>query len=723
MAYVLAVATVVAMVWLAGLAGLFLASVLTAFVWFLCSQHIYLKDGMARTAKLQESEQRYKILFYANSDGILIAEASTKKFRYANPAICRMLGYSEEELLRMGVADIHPKESLDQVFAEFEAQAAGTKTISEDLPCMRKDGQVISVSINACKVTVNQTEYLQSVFRDITERKQMEENLWIAKKQAETANEAKSEFMANMSHEIRTPLNSIIGFSEILIREELLAEEHKEHIRIVRNNGKYLLHLINDILDFTKIKAGKMKVEMGPCSLEQIINRMELMMYPIAEEKELVFEIHGKTDLPAYIVTDTLRLQQCLINIVNNAIKFTDKGHIYLNISLEDKKGRCYIRFEVEDTGIGIDPESQEQIFKPFIQEDGSTLRKYGGTGLGLAIVKDLVGLLGGELTLTSEKGKGSVFSLVIPAGIDLATQPLLDRQKIGEYNSSDMDKAGHAKFSGSVLVVEDVRSNQLFMKSLLGKMGLKVTIAGNGAEAVVKALGQEYDLILMDIQMPEVNGYDAARRLRSKGIKTPIVALTAGALKGDDKKCIEAGCDDYLSKPVLYSKLVEILGKYLKKENSTLVDEPDNGKGSENHLNRTDSDNEKIVDWAQVTANGLDEQSIKEIIPTYIKDNKEHLRELITAVKKGKAKDVKSHAHAIKGAGRNMGAAKLSELARQLEAMELEGALSKAETLLNDVISEFHKLEEFVSKPDWIEIAKREKVVTDEKLNANATC
>jgi CheY-like chemotaxis protein/anti-sigma regulatory factor (Ser/Thr protein kinase) len=293
------------------------------------------------------------------------------------------------------------------------------------------------------------------------------------------------------------------------------------------------------------------------------------MMQPFAAEKELTFEIREKGDLPANIVTDAARLQQCLTNLVNNAVKFTEQGHIYVNISLEDKDGKPYIRFEVEDTGIGIATEFQQKIFEPFVQEDGSAARKYSGTGLGLAITRKFAWLLGGEITLTSEKGKGSVFSLIIPAGIDPAAQPLLNRQKIID----DAGKVKENRFSGCILVAEDVKTNQMLMKFLLEKMGLKVTIAENGAEAVDKALGQKFDLIFMDIQMPKVNGYEAARTLRSKGIKIPIVALTAGTMEGDEEKCIEAGCDAYLSKPVILSKLIEILSKYLPSENQVLIE------------------------------------------------------------------------------------------------------------------------------------------------------
>jgi PAS domain S-box-containing protein len=791
---------------------------------------------------LRESEERYKNLFKANIDGILIADATTKKFRYANPAICRMLGYSEEELTQMGVADIHPKDSLEQVSAEFEAQISGAK-INAELPCVRKDGQVISVSINASMVTIGQTEYLMGIFRDITEgrqaeqdlretkkylenlinyanapiivwtpdlkitkfnhafehltgriaeevlckelsilfpeenreqslleikrtlggdywesveipilhkdgsvrvalwnsaniyaengatlmatiaqgmditdRKQAEEALRQAKTQAEVANKAKSQFLANMSHEIRTPLNAIIGFSETLLQEEL-AEEHKEHLRTIYNSGKHLLCLISDILDISRTEAGEINIEMKQCSLGQLIAKIESMMYPPAVEKGLTFEIREKGDLPANIVTDAAHLQQCLINLVNNAIKFTEQGHVYVNISLEDKDSEPRIRFEVEDTGIGITPEFQQKMFDSFVQEDMGTSRKYGGMGLGLSIAKRFAGLLGGELTLTSEKGKGSAFSLVIPAGVDLAAQPLLNRQEIIDDIITDISKTKQGNFSGCVLVAEDVKSNQMLMKFLLDRVGLKVTIAENGAEAVNKALGQKFDLIFMDIQMPQVDGYEATRTLRSKGIKTPIVALTAGAMEGDDKKCFEAGCDDYLSKPVVLSKLIETLSKYL--ENDVLPKDgvstarPDNDKVNENYLCQMDiPDNEGIIDWAQVAACGLDEQSMKEIIPTYMNDNKEHLRGLTSAVKTSNAKDVQSHAHAIKGAGRNLGVARLSELAGQLQTMALKKDLSEAEELLKDITSEFHRLEEFVSKPDWVEIAKGKTVL-----------
>jgi signal transduction histidine kinase/CheY-like chemotaxis protein len=389
-----------------------------------------------------------------------------------------------------------------------------------------------------------------------------------AKMQAEAANEAKSQFLTNISHEMRTPLNAIIGFSKILMQEELV-EEHKEHIEMVYNSGKLLLGLINDILNISSIEAGKMNIEMKQCSLGQLIANIESMMQPFAAEKGLTFEILEKGDLPANIVTDAARLQQCLTNLVNNAVKFTEQGHIYVNISLVDKDGNPCIRFEVEDTGIGIAAESQQKIFEPFVQEDGSASRKYSGTGLGLAITRKFAWLLGGEITLTSEKGKGSVFSLIIPAGVDLAAQPLLNRQKIID----DAGKVKENRFSGCILVAEDVKTNQMLMKFLLEKMGLKVTIAENGAEVVDKALGQKFDLIFMDIQMPKVNGYEAARTLRSKGIKIPIVALTAGTMEGDEEKCIEAGCDVYLSKPVVFSKLMETLSKYLPSENQVLIE------------------------------------------------------------------------------------------------------------------------------------------------------
>lgn len=643
---------------------------------------------------LRESEERYKNLFKANVDGILIVDVMTRKFRYANPAICRILGYSEEELLRMGVADIHPKDSLEQVSAEFEAQVSGAKTIANDLPCVRKDGQIISVSINACTVMIDhQTKYLMGIFRDITEhkqtektqkrlvaiieatsdfvgfadakdkhiiyvnkagrkmcgigddedvtklkfydvhpewinkmyaeeilpaavrdgvwtgecaflniidrheipvlmvlsahkapngevevfstisrnitdRKQAEESLKQAKTQAEAANEAKNQFLANMSHEMRTPLNAIIGFSKILMQEEL-AEEHKEHLKMIYDSGTHLLGLINDILNISSIETSKINIKMNQCSLGHVIANIESMMQPFATGKGLTFEIREKGDLPANIVTDGVRLQQCLTNLVNNAIKFTEQGHIYVNISLEDKDSKPRIRFEVEDTGIGITPEFQQKIFEPFVQEDDGTSRKYGGTGLGLAITRKFAVLLGGEITLTSEKGKGSVFSLIIPAGVDLTAQPLLNRRK----TIDEASKVKQDRFSGCILVAEDVKTNQVLMKFLLEKIGLKVTIAENGAEAVDKALGQKFDLIFMDIQMPKVNGYEATRTLRDKGFKMPIVALTAGTMEGDEAKCIEAGCDVYLSKPVVISKLIETLSKYLPSENQVLIE------------------------------------------------------------------------------------------------------------------------------------------------------
>ena len=282
------------------------------------------------------------------------------------------------------------------------------------------------------------------------------------------------------------------------------------------------------------------------------------------KEKGLEFRVIEKSKLPANIYTDTDRLKQCLINLAGNAIKFTETGFVHVNVSSIDKNNVPFICFDVEDTGIGMAAEKQEKIFEPFCQADGSTTRVYGGTGLGLSITKQFAELLGGEVSLTSKEGKGSVFTLLIPVGMDITEQPMLDQHETVSHTNTGKNETEQLELSGHILVAEDVQANQMLIRLILERMGLEVTIANNGKEVVQQALARNFDLILMDIQMPEMNGYQATEALRKEKITTPIIALTAYAMRGDDKKCIEAGCDGYLSKPVDRIELAEVLGKHL---------------------------------------------------------------------------------------------------------------------------------------------------------------
>jgi signal transduction histidine kinase/CHASE1-domain containing sensor protein/ActR/RegA family two-component response regulator len=421
----------------------------------------------------------------------------------------------------------------------------------------KEDTPWLEISVEP--LSIGGDSYVILVISNITEQK--------------LAYEAKNQFLANMSHEIRTPMNAIIGFSDIMA-DEKLTDEQMDYVDTIRSSGKHLLRVIDDILDFSKIEAGKLELELSDCSLGEVLTSIESLAAFGAKDNGLEFRINASEDLPAQIRTDSARLTQCLINLVNNAIKFTQKGHVYVNVSLEDRNNEPYVRFDVEDTGIGIPPQKQKEIFESFTQADESHSRKYGGTGLGLAITRQLADLLGGELSLTSEEGMGSVFSLVLPAGVDVEKKANLGR--LGISGDTEADKTERYKFFGRVLIAEDVKTNQVLARLLLEQMGLDVTVAPDGKDAVEKALSGEFDLIFMDIHMPVMNGYEATRALRAEGITAPIIALTGEAARGEVQEGIEAGCDDYLVKPLDRRQIFEKVRKYLPLEKQAVIKKPD---------------------------------------------------------------------------------------------------------------------------------------------------
>ncbi|MBN1456938.1 MAG: response regulator [Sedimentisphaerales bacterium] len=414
------------------------------------------------------------------------------------------------------------------------------------------------------------TTSVDNLNKEISVRQQAEKALKQAKKDAEAANESKSLFLANMSHEIRTPMNAIIGFSDVL-KDEELTDEQTKYVSIISQSATSLLQLINDILDFSKIEAGKMETEKIECNVSEILEHLDSMLRPNAIAKNIEFDVLQCGQLPKSVYSDPVRLRQCLINLVNNAIKFTEQGHVYLNVSVEEYDQKQYVRFDVEDTGIGIKEDKLEQIFNAFSQANESTTRKYGGTGLGLAITKQLTELLGGELSVNSTPGKGSTFSIIIPTGMDKnATEGYDKYHYVDDHNNAEKDNDNSKPiYHGRVLVAEDNISNQTLIKLLLKKAGLEPVLVEDGQAAIDRVQNEEFDLILMDIQMPVMTGYQATKLIRKNGYMIPIVALTANAMKEDQAKCMEAGCNDYLSKPINRDKLYEVLNKYLVKDTS----------------------------------------------------------------------------------------------------------------------------------------------------------
>ncbi|MEX1042503.1 MAG: ATP-binding protein [Pirellulaceae bacterium] len=481
-----------------------------------------------------------------------------------------------------------------------------------------------------------------------------------AKEHAEAANSAKSEFLANMSHEIRTPLSGILGYAEVLRRGGGTPENRDNYLATIQSSGQHLLTLINDILDLSKIEAGRMQCERIHCSPHAILSDVVSLLRVRAQEKNLRLECVWTTAVPETIVSDPARVRQLLMNLVGNAIKFTEMGGVTLRASIDFDGPEPRFACEIEDTGIGIQSEKMERIFQPFDQADNSITRVYGGTGLGLTICRHIARELGGTITVQSTPGKGSTFRVTLRTG-SLDGVPLIEASVSEALLTSKKTTRRTARKLPPmrILLVDDGETNRELISLILRDAGATVVTAENGKQGVELEIEQSFDLILMDMQMPVMDGYTAARTLRLRGCEKPIIALTAHAMRGDRKKCVDAGCTSYLSKPVQIDDLLQAVYQFASElPEDRLAVQAEEGEAT--------AELEAVE--AIVSTLPIERPEFRRIVNSFVDKLAVKMDEIEAAVEHENWDELASLAHWLKGSGGTVGFDCLTEPAKQLE-------------------------------------------------------
>lgn len=551
----------------------------------------YLRDISDRKQgerRLLESRQQFRSSFEDAPIGMALVSPQGKTQR-VNRALCELVDRVEADLIGESFHQLTLPEDQDRSARLFEKMLAG-EIDGYQTKCRfrHKHGHVLwtALSVSLVRDSGRRPLYAIAQIQDVTARKLIEEDLRRTREAAIAANRSKSEFLANMSHEVRTPMSAVLGYAEMLLDPQLTQSERDQALQSIRRNGTHLLQIINDILDLSKIEAGKMEVDHLPYSPWQIVLEVVSSLRVRADEKGVRLETSAGGRLPARCLIDPTRVRQVIVNLVDNAIKFSHRGgavRIRLSCEQDGAAGadsRPMLQIVVQDQGIGMTPDQLGQLFQPFQQADTSTTRRFGGTGLGLSITRRLTEVMGGSIAVDSEVGTGSSFTVRLPF-VALDEEP--EWVEAGRCATSvarvEPDRSEPLpRFGGRrVLLAEDSRDNQKVLSYHLKAAGIEVTIAENGRIAVERALAEPFDIILMDMQMPELDGYGATSSLRQSGYTGPVIALTAHAMREDREKCLRAGCTDFLTKPVENRRLLETLARYLydRPEDALAAPEP----------------------------------------------------------------------------------------------------------------------------------------------------
>jgi ammonium transporter, Amt family len=538
------------------------------------------------SAALEASEALTRGILESMRDAILVLRTDGT-VAFHNGAACELFQTDATGLSHASVSELLPE--LERAASELgDGDAAETyrRRANLELAAKTKAGATVHVAVTIGVFQLAGAELRTVSLRNIERRRREEQrlrgyaraleransDLERARRKAERAAAAKTEFLANMSHEIRTPMTAILGFTDILLEDGgVSGPERLEALRTIRRNGAYLLEILNDILDFSKIEANRLEIENLPCSPKRIVADVAELLRPRAAEKGIALRLSLDERAPEKLLSDPVRLRQILLNLIGNAVKFTPTGHVEISLRFDALDQTMEI--DVQDTGIGIAPDMLAQIFEPFRQGDSSMTRRFGGTGLGLAITKRLVERLGGAVTATSDVGVGSNFRVRLPAEAVRGETAAAEDPGDGDTPSTASYRAAlrELRSHGRVLVVEDGPDNQRVIRHVLERAGYEVTVAENGLIGVELALaavdeGTPFNVVLMDVQMPVLDGYAATRQLRDQGYTGPIIALTAHALPSERQRCIEAGCDAFATKPLERIALLETIARHTPK-------------------------------------------------------------------------------------------------------------------------------------------------------------